>query len=344
MSTSTIEAVVRGRRRRTRRRTAVMAALTALIAAGFATALMAGNTFYPPGDVLGVILGQDVPGASFTVGRLRLPRAVLAVVAGLCFGIAGITFQTLLRNPLASPDIIGISAGAGTAATFAIVVLSLSGPAVSLVAIAGGLTVAIAMYLLSYKGGAAGTRLILVGIAIAAMLDSVTNHILNGAGQWGLQEAMRWLNGSLNGASWEQVLPAAAALVLIAPFLLARSRDLDQFGMGDDAAAALGVRVERTRLAAILGAVGLIAFATSAAGPISFVAFLSGPIAARLVGRGSSLLIPAALVGAVLVLAGDLAGQFLLGARYPVGIVTGVLGAPYLVYLIVRSTRAGGSL
>jgi iron complex transport system permease protein len=132
--------------------------------------------------------------------------------------------------------------------------------------------------------------------------------------------------------------------VVLAPVLLAQSRNLSATQLGDDTAAALGVRVNRTRLVLIVAAVGLIAFATAAAGPIAFVAFLSGPIAARLVGPSGSLLVPAALVGAVLVLVGDLVGQYALGTRLPVGVVTGVLGAPYLVYLIVRTNRSGSSL
>ncbi|GAB3443510.1 iron ABC transporter permease [Streptomonospora sediminis] len=343
-STETAETVARGRKRRTRRRRTVVAILAALTAIAFATALMVGRTFYPPADVIGVILGYDVPGASFTVGRLRLPRAVLGLVAGVCFGLAGVTFQTMLRNPLASPDVIGISAGASAAATFAIVVLSLDETAVSVFAITAGLAVAVAMYLLSFKQGVAGTRLILIGIAVAAMLDSITAYVLDQAAQWDLQEAMRWLTGSLNGATWDEAVPVTVALLVLAPVLLYQSRNLSMTQLGDDTASALGVRVERTRLIAIIGAVGLISFAIAAAGPIAFVAFLAGPIAARIVGPDGSLLVPSALVGALLVLVADLCGQYAFGTRYPVGVITGVLGAPYLVYLIIRSNRTGGSL
>ncbi|AFR10355.1 FecCD family ABC transporter permease [Nocardiopsis alba] len=343
-STATLRAVTRGRVRRTRRRRSVIVVLAVLIVVVFALTLMVGRTFYPPGDVLRVVLGHDVPGASFTVGRLRLPRAALAVVAGMCFGLAGSTFQTMLRNPLASPDIIGISSGASAAATFAIVVLGLSGPTVSVVAIVSGLAISTLVYALAYKGGVAGTRLILIGIGVAAMLDSVTSYVLDRAPEWDLQEALRWLTGSLNGTDWNRVVPVVIALALIAPVLLSRANDLSLFQLGDDTASALGVRANLTRLIAVTAAVALIAFATAAAGPIAFVAFLCGPIAARLVGPDGSLLLPSALVGALLVLVADLVGQFLLGTRYPVGVVTGVLGAPYLVYLIVRTHRAGGSL
>ncbi len=344
MSASTVERVARGRARRSTRRRGVVAVLAVLLLAGFAASLMVGRTYYPPGDVLAVVLGEDVPGASFTVGRLRLPRAVLAVLTGLCFGLAGVTFQTMLRNPLASPDIIGISAGASTAAAFAIVTLSLSGAGVSVFAITVGLGVALLIYVLSYRDGVAGTRLILIGIGIAAMLESLTAYILSRAAEWDLQEATRWLTGSLNNAGWNDVLPTLVAFVVLAPVLLARGRDLEMLQLGDDAASALGVRVERTRLVVVVAAVGLVAFATAATGPIAFVAFLAGPIAARLVGPGASLLVPAALVGALLVVVADLCGQYAFDHRYPVGVVTGVLGAPYLIYLIARAHRTGGSL
>ncbi|KQQ53169.1 ABC transporter permease [Plantibacter sp. Leaf314] len=341
---STLDLVTAGRGARMRRRGLVMGVLGALIVAVFLVSLMVGNTLYTPVDVVRVILGEDVAGAGFTVGRLRLPRAVLAVIAGASFGLAGVTFQTMLRNPLASPDIIGISAGSSAAAAFAIVTLSLGATAVSVFAIVVGLAVAVLVYLLSYRSGVAGTRLILIGIGIAAMLDSVTAYILSRAAQWDLQEATRWLTGSLNGTNWAQVWPVVAALFVLGPVLLGQSRNLAATQLGDDTAAALGVRVDRTRLIVIVAAVGLIAFATAASGPIAFVAFLSGPIASRIVGRGGSMLVPAALVGALLVLVADLAGQYLLGTRYPVGVVTGVLGAPFLIWLIIRTNRSGGSL
>ncbi|GAB3211216.1 FecCD family ABC transporter permease [Marinactinospora thermotolerans] len=346
MSISTVESAARDRVLRARRRRGVIGVLAALIVLMFAVSLMVGQTFYPPGDVARVILGQDVPGASFTVGRLRLPRAVLAVLAGLCFGLAGVTFQTLLRNPLASPDIIGISAGASAAATFAIVTLSLDDAGVAAFAVVAGLLVAVVVYVLSFKNGVSGTRLILIGIGIAAMLDSITSYILDQAAGWDLQEAMRWLTGSLNGAGWDNVVLVCVALLVIGPVLLSQSTPLSMIQLGDDTASALGVRVDLVRFVAVIGAVGLIAFATAATGPIAFVAFLSGPIAARIIGRNGngSLLVPAALVGALLVLVADFCGQFAFGTRYPVGVVTGVLGAPYLVYLIIRTNRTGGSL
>lgn len=344
MSTLTVDAVARGRSRRASRRTMISLALAVLVAAAFGLSLMLGNTFYTPSEVLRVIAGEQVPGASFTVGVLRLPRAGLGLVAGASFGMAGVTFQTMLRNPLAAPDIIGISSGASAAAVFALVVLQLSGPVVSVVAILAALVTAAVIYVLSFKDGVVGTRLILIGIGISAMLDSVVAYIIVRAASWDLQTAMRWLTGSLNATTWGEVVPLLVAFAVAGPLLLGRSASLELLRLGDDAATALGVRVEATRLVAILTAVTLIAFATAAAGPIAFVAFLSGPIAARLVGPGGSLIVPSALVGALLVLVADLAGQLAFDTRYPVGVVTGLLGAPYLVYLLVRANRSGASL
>lgn len=333
--------VAAGRRARATRRRAVLGALGLLVLALFGASLMLGDTVYSPSEVIRTILGETVPGASFTVGELRLPRASMGALAGAAFGVAGLSFQTMLRNPLASPDVIGISSGAGAAAVVGIVVLGLDEAATSLLAIVAALATAGLISLLAYRDGILGTRLILIGIGIAAMLDSVVSFVLLHGSSYDVQTAMRWLSGSLNGATWEQLQPLAIALLVVGPVLVSRERDLSLLQLGDEAAAGLGVRVARTRVVVIVSAVALIAFATAAAGPIAFVAFLSGPIAVRLT-RGSSM-VSSGLVGAALVLAADLVGQTALGERYPVGVVTGVLGAPYLVHLLVRTDRAGGS-
>jgi iron complex transport system permease protein len=333
-----------GRRARRRRHAVATIVLGVLLIALAAVSLMFGNSFYTPGEIIRVMLGETVPGASFTVGELRLPRMALAILAGFAFGIAGVTFQTLLRNPLASPDIIGITEGASAAAVVAIVVLGLSGPAVSAMALGGALITALAIYLLSNKGGFSGIRLILIGIGVAAMLQSVVSYVLSRAADWDIQMAMRWITGSLNNAAWDDVIPLAIASVIIVPFLFSQARSLGMLQLGDDSASGLGVHVTATRLMFILGAVALLAFATAGTGPIAFVAFMAGPIAARITGPGANLLLPSAFVGAVLVLGGDLIGQFAFDARYPVGVITGVLGAPYLIYLLIRTNRSGGSL
>jgi len=307
----------------------LVAGLSALVLGAVALTLVQGQSFTPPGEVLRALAGHEVPGVDFIVRELRLPRVVLSVLAGLSFGLAGAACQALLRNPLASPDIIGISAGASAAAVFAIVVLGWRGSEVSVLAIAAGMATALVIYLLSWRHGVAGTRLILVGIGVSAMLDSVIAWVLLKAPAWSLQDALRWLTGSVNGAQLSSALPLALSLVVFGGLILSQARQIDAIRLGDDKAAALGVPLQRTRLLVILAVVGLIAVATSVTGPIAFVAFLSGPIATRLVRPGAPVILPAALVGAALVL--------------PVGVVTGAMGAPFLVYLIVRSNRSGAT-
>lgn len=336
------DGIAAGRRARALRRLRITVGLGVAVGVLFTVSLMVGHTFYPLGDVARVVFGGDVPGASFTVGQLRLPRAVLAVLVGACFGIAGVSFQTLLRNQLASPDIIGISAGASAVAVYAIVMLGLPEATVSALAIVGALATALAIYLLAYWRGASVTRLILVGIALSAMLRSIVSYVLVRAAEWDLQVAMRWLTGSLNNATWDEVRPVAFAVVVLVPILLWSARDLEVLRHGPDSAQSLGVRVGRTQVVVILSSVALLAFATAATGPIAFVSLLAGPIAFRIVGAGGSLLLPSALVGMLLVLGSDLVGQWAFDTRYPVGVVTGALGAPFLIYLLVRVNRIGG--
>lgn len=332
-----------GRARRARRRVVALSVLSALIVALFVAMLVLGNTIYPLSDVVAVLLGQDVPGASFAVGTLRLPRALTAVLAGLAFGAAGATFQTMLRNPLASPDVIGITSGASAAAVLSLVILHwASGPTMAL-ALAAGILTALVIYLAARGGEATGGRLILIGIGVGAMLNAVVGFLLLRAAVWDLPAAARWMSGSLNGARLEDVPPLAISVVVLIPLLLVLARDLGALELGDAAASSLGVRVDRTRLLLVVAAVALVCVATATTGPIAFVAFLSGPIATRIVGAGSPVVLPASLTGACLVLTADLLGQFAFDTKFPVGVITGILGAPYLLYLLIRTSRRGGS-
>ncbi|MCO5733221.1 iron chelate uptake ABC transporter family permease subunit [Rhizobium sp. SSA_523] len=337
-----LHVVAEGRRKRSAHHRRITALLLAMLLGLFLLTLMVGQSVVRPIELLQWALGEELPGLSFTLGALRLPRALLSVLAGVSFGMGGVAFQIMLRNPLASPDIIGISSAASAAAVFMIVVLSINGSAVSIVAVGAALAIALLVYGLSFRSGVTGARLILIGIGVSAMMESLIAYMLSSAASWNLQEAMRWLTGSVNGATLEQCLPLGLALLVFGSLLLLLRRDLEALRLGDETASALGTHVSLTRAGVVIAAVGLIAFATAVTGPIAFVAFLSGPIASRLIANSGSLIIPAALTGGLLVLGGDYAGQFLLPARYPVGVVTGALGAPYLIYLIIRTHRGGG--
>lgn len=338
-----IDRVRAGRAHRNRRRVIALTVMSVLIVVLTCAMLMLGNTIYPVSDVWAVLTGQQVPGASFTVGTLRLPRALTGILAGVAFGVAGSTFQTILRNPLASPDIIGITSGASAAAILSLVILHWSGAATMGLSLLAGILTAVIIYLAARGGEATGGRLILIGIGVGAMLDAVVAFLLVRAAVWDLAAAARWMTGSLNGSRMEDVPPLAIAVVLLVPVVLVLARDLGALELGDASATALGVKVDRTRILLVVSAVALACVATATTGPIAFVAFLAGPIAARIVGPGSSVVLPAALTGACLVMASDLIGQFAFDTKFPVGVITGILGAPYLLYLLVRTSRRGGS-
>ncbi|MGW9112470.1 FecCD family ABC transporter permease [Microbacterium sp. NPDC055683] len=338
-----LDAIRAGRRRRGRRRAVATAALAVLLVALMAAMLLLGRTIYPVSDVVAVVLGADIPGASFTVGGLRIPRALTGALAGIAFGVAGTTFQTMLRNPLASPDVIGITSGASAAAVVALIVLHWSSGATIVLALVAGIGTAAVIYAAARGGESTGGRLILIGIGVGAMLNAVVSFVISRAAEWDVPVAMRWLTGSLNGATMSDLPPLAIAVAVLVPLVLVLSRDLRALELGDASATALGVRVDRSRILLILAAVALACFATATTGPIAFVAFLAGPIAARIVGPGGSLVLPAGLFGACLVLGADLIGQFAFDTKFPVGVVTGILGAPYLLYLLIRTSRLGGS-
>ncbi|MDR4318088.1 iron ABC transporter [Niallia circulans] len=339
MMNESMNLIMVGRTKR-RRRFIIVTSLLAIIAFALCCMmLMLGNTIYPVGDVISVLLGEQVKGASFAVGTIRFPRMVAGVFAGFAFGISGHVFQTMLRNPLANPNVIGITAGSSAAAVFCIIVLHASSTFVSIASIIGGLATVLVIFLLSKGTSFSIGRLILIGIGIQAMLNAVISYLLLIGQHHDVPTAMRWLSGSLNGVKMENLYPLMITVLLLAPIIILLGKRLDMLELGEQTAASLGVNTDRTRVVLVISSVLIIALATATTGPIAFVAFLSGPIAKRLVGIGFSSVIPAGLVGIILVLASDLIGQFAFVARYPVGVITGILGAPYLIMLLIRMNR-----
>ncbi|HWK22142.1 MULTISPECIES: FecCD family ABC transporter permease [Bacillaceae] len=341
MMNESINLIIIGRKKRHRRYILVTSLLAIIAFFLCCTLLMLGNTIYPVSDVISVLLGEKVKGASFAVGTIRFPRMIAGVFAGFAFGVAGHVFQTMLRNPLANPNVIGITTGSSAAAVFCIIVLHASNTFVSIASIIGGLATVIVIFLLSKGTSFSIGRLILIGIGIQAMLNAVVSYLLLIGQQQDIPTAMRWLSGSLNGAKMEELYPLMITILIFAPIIIAFGKRLDMLELGEQAATSLGVDTNKTRFVLIISSVLIIALATATTGPIAFIAFLSGPIAKRLVGVGFSSIIPAGLVGIILVLASDLVGQFAFVARYPVGVITGILGAPYLIYLLIRMNRKG---
>ncbi len=324
---------------RARSRVVLLVLAVVLVLVGL-LALMLGDRVIAPGDVLATLVGQGGTGDRFAVVTLRLPRSLLAVLVGACFGVAGHIFQTLFANPLASPDIIGISQGASAAAVAALLVFELSGAAVSVAAFVGAVAVAAIITLLAHRRGPAGSRFVLIGIAIAFLVQGVIGYLLTRADVRDAQGALIWLVGSLGTVRLEElIVTGSAALVLTAALVVLAPR-LRMLQLGDDTAAGLGVPATASRLLLLLVAVGFAAVATGAAGPIAFVAFVSAPIARRLLGGAGGAAAASALVGAVVVAAADLVAQHAIAdLQVPVGIITSVIGAPVLLALVAISQR-----
>ena len=321
-----------------RRRILLVTSLGLLVFALFAVNILLGSYTVTIPDFFAMLGGKTIPGASFIVMENKLPQALLGLLAGASFGMAGTIFQSMLRNPLASPDIIGISYGASATAVAAMVIFGVRGAGVSVAAIIGALLVA--LLITGLARGRGGNGLILIGIGAAAFMQAAVTFLLSRADINNAQEVMVWLTGSLNSANWERVTILTVALVLLLPLIVGGSRDLRGLALGDDTAAGLGFNVPRARLLLTILGVLLAALPTAAAGPISFVAFLSGPIAKRL-NAGVASLPLSALVGAAIVLAGNfVAVNAIPGTSLPVGVVTGALGAPFLLWLLISSNRA----
>lgn len=324
------------------RAVAVTTLLLALTFAVFAWSLAVGDFPLALRDVLAALAGGGAADSAFIVRTLRLPRSLTAVLVGAGFGLSGAIFQRLARNPLASPDIIGVNAGAATAAVFMIVVVHANGLHVTLGALVGAAVTALVIYLLAYKQGVTGYRLVLVGIGVTAVLTSVTQYLLTRAEIFEAQRAVVWLTGSLNGRGWEHVRPVGLTLLLLLPLAIGLARHLRVLELGDDAARGLGSRVEATRGALLLTGVALAAVGTASAGPIAFVALVSPQIARRLIGGRSLGLLPAAGCGALLVVCADLVGRRVFApTELPVGVITGIIGAPYLLYRLARANKIG---
>ncbi|CAG9623478.1 FecCD family ABC transporter permease [Sutcliffiella rhizosphaerae] len=334
--------IMAGMRKRRRRWMFITSLLLLLSLILMCAMLLLGNTIYPVSVVVRSLMGEEIAGANFAINTIRLPRMIAGVLAGFAFGVAGYIFQTMLRNPLANPNILGITSGSSVAAVFCITVLHASNTVISIAAVIGGVITVIIMYLLS-RGRCSFSigRIIIIGIGMQAMLDAVILFLMLKSSQQDIPGVLRWLSGSLNGAKMGEILPLLIVVVAFTPLMLILGKQLSMLELGEQMALSLGVATDRMRITLIITSVIMIAIATATTGPIAFVSFLAGPIANRLVGVSASNILPAGLVGANLVLFADLIGQFAFEYRYPVGVITGILGAPYLIYLLIRMSRKG---
>ena len=319
--------------------------LVALVVLVLLSAVSLGRGDFPIGigDVLRTLAGLGEKAQEFIVLQLRAPRIVVGLLVGLALGIAGALFQTFARNPLASPDVLGITQGASVGAVAAIVLTGGGVIGVPLAALAGALLTGALLFALTWRAGIDGYRLVLVGIALWSAMAALTDWLLTNAEIYDAAAAYVWITGSLNARTWDHAVPLALSLLVLVPLALAAGRVLGVLQFGDDTARGLGVRLPLAQTAVVLIAVGLVATAVAAAGPIAFVALVVPQIAVRLTGGSRPPLLASGLLGAVLVVGADLATRTLLPQALPVGILTAAIGAPYLLWLLVRGRRRSTS-
>ncbi|MCX5438058.1 MULTISPECIES: iron chelate uptake ABC transporter family permease subunit [unclassified Streptomyces] len=325
------------------RRAAVVAvSLVVLLAAACLAYLCVGESFIAPAEVLKVITGRPSPD-ELVVGTLRAPRMVVGLLVGAAFGVAGALIQTVARNPLASPDIIGISQGASALTVGAMTFGVTSYAVLPYLSVLGGLLAALLVYAFAWRGGLHATRFVLIGIGFAIALRSVTTLFMTKGDYLVAQQAQIWMTGSLNGRGWAEAAPLGWTLLVLVPFVAWAARAQRTVSMDDDTATALGVRLGRVRLGLVLLGVVLASVATGAAGPVDFVALLAPQIARRVTRTAQIPLLCSALLGAFIVVVADLLARRLFSpTELPVGVLTAAVGAPYLIWLIIRS-RTGGN-
>lgn len=340
MSATAVRSVVARPRAAARRRRLIVLLVTAVLAIGAATvAISTGSYATSPLDVVGALLGSSTERTHLVVIDMRLPRIVAALLVGAALGVAGAVFQTLSRNPLGSPDIIGFSTGSATGALACLVLVTPSlDPALG--AWAGGIGALVIVLLISRSSGLARERTILAGVALAALLAAVNDYLLTRAPTEVARSATLWLYGSLTATDADDVVFLTVAVASLTAVVVLFRRDLRTLELGDDVARSLGMRVGRSQLVLLLTAAALTGTATAVAGPIGFVALAAPQIARRAAGTAGIPVAASSAVGAVLLLLADVVAQRLLAPlQIPVGLVTGAIGGAYLFWLVARTRR-----
>lgn len=328
---------------RVRPRSIVVTLVATLLAfAVFVWSLTVGEPHISAVEVLRLLGGGGDPELRPVLFRFRLARGIAGLVVGAALGAAGLIFQRVTRNPLATPDVIGISGGATAAAAFAIVIAGRTGSPVAMAALGGGFGAAILIFVLARRhGGVTGYRMVLVGVGVTFASGSVTAYLVSQATLAQAQRTITLLVGSLAYQRLSEVQTLAWAVVAVLVAAVVSSRSLRVLELGDDAATGLGAHRERARLGLVACAVALASLAAAIAGPVAFVALIAAQIARSLVGDRTAALLPAAAIGALLVSAADLAARELVPRELPVGVLTAAIGAPFLLAVLWRANRTG---
>lgn len=301
--------------------------------------LMLGDRLLSPQAVIEALLAPASSEHGFVVETLRLPRILMAAMVGAALALSGLVLQSMIRNPLASPDIIGITSGASAAAVlFLSLFVGLGMAWLPVFAITGAALAALAIYVLAWRGGVTPMRLILVGIGVSAAMGAVTTLLIAVSSTATSITAYIWLTGSVYGADWQDVQALAPWWLLTLPLCIFLARRINAQELGDHLATGLGVSVQPLRLMLLGLSVLLAAPAVAYAGAVGFVGLIAPHIARRLVTRSFAMLLPAtAMIGACLVMLADLMGRTLFQPLdIPAGVFVSAIGAPFFIYLLYR--------
>jgi iron complex transport system permease protein len=324
-----------------RRRWPVLGAM-AIVLAGLALLdLCSGRFATTPADVLAILIGQPAadPRAAFVVEILRLPRLLVAVMAGAALAVSGLLLQAVTHNPLAAPGLIGVNGGASAAVVALLLVVPEVPPQYyPFAALAGALLAGGAVYALSWNNGVSSTRFLLIGVGTAALCAALTTGLITFAAPNDAQAALIWLVGSLHGRSWDEVSMLAPWLALLLPAVILSARALDALTLGHDIAAGVGVQVRLVTAVALFASAALASASVATVGALGFVGLIAPHIARALIGaRHGTLMAATAATGAIIVLAADLVGRVAFEpVTIPAGIVTALIGVPYFLWLLLR--------
>ncbi|WP_109409823.1 FecCD family ABC transporter permease [Proteus genomosp. 4] len=293
--------------------------------------------------LIDIVVGQSEGGIKEKIViDIRLPRLLTAMGVGAALGISGAIFQSISRNVLGSPDVIGFTTGAATGALLQIIIFNGTVVDIAISTLIGGMATALIVYLLSLKNSVmSGYTMILIGIGVGAILHAFNSLLLVKGNIDNAIMANLWLAGSLNARTWQHVYPTFIGLLLLVPLIVFYAKSLTLMEMGDDMAQQLGVNVGRVRWVMIFSAVLLASLATASAGPIAFVALAAPQLVIRLSHSGKLPIVGSALMGALLLLSADVLSQSLpIDVTMPVGLMTGVIGGLYLLWLLTRKYKA----
>ena len=342
-SSSPVPSSARRARRSRERRGLLLLAVAVIAVGGWSVTL--GELQLGPAGTWNALRGNGSPSTVFVVQQLRIPRLLCSVGVGAALGVGGAIFQSLTRNPLATPDLLGVTSGAGCAVALAVLGFGFgSGVGLAPFAMAGALLATAFLYAFAWRNGISGRTLVLIGIGVAALTSAITSYLLTTKPALETQRVLFWLTGSVSGVRWSDARLALAALLLLTLCLPLLRRWMPLLELDDGTATALGVPVAAARAVVVGLAAVLAALAVAVAGPIGFLGLVAAPVARGITGRAGFSAVGPALSGALIVLVADLVGAHLLGAlTVPVGVVAAAIGAPYLMFLLARSgrTRSG---